>query len=443
MKNKLIKDTPYPGLSPFQEQDQAYFFGRDQETQEVIASLLTARLTFLFGNCGVGKTSLLNAGVVALLRKKTRIPLTRNISFNRVIISFKDWLQENQKSRKSDGLLPLKQAIKAELITALAQKPDIVALSETEQLKESLRSVLGDVLEEQSPEDLDLNADLSSVLTTGTKLLDGNIIILLDQFEKYLDQSGSEAEIRERDKELIEAINHADPRVRFLISIREENLQMLDDFRKKIPQFFTKTYRLNPLGATQTRDAIEKPLHAHRQQRPSAKGPAHIDAELLERILADLPIADSSQSSKLKDFQYQEIRHAEGGFDASYLQLLLSQLWASAVKQESLSLNLSTYSNLGGMTSLIETHIENAIDRQDESKKIAKKLSICLVTSEGEKPSVSLSVLSKSCQGTPEIISKILRAFIDRERILRPLDDGNFVLFHEVLVPILLERRKV
>ncbi|NOY83264.1 MAG: AAA family ATPase, partial [Nitrospirae bacterium] len=435
-------DTPYPGLSPFEEEDQAYFFGRDQETQEVIASLLTARLTFLFGSCGVGKTSLLNAGVAALLRQKTRTPLTRNISFNRVIISFKDWLQENQRSRKSDGLLPLKQAIKAELITALAQKPDIVALSETEQLKESLRSVLGDVLEEQSPEDLDLNADLSSVLTTATKLLDGNIIILLDQFEKYLDQSGSEAEIQERDKELIEAINHADPRVRFLISIREENLQMLDDFRKKIPQFFTKTYRLKPLGATQTRDAIEKPLDAYRQ-RPFAKGPAHIDAELLERILADLPTVDSSQSSKLKDFQYQEIRHTEVSFDTSYLQLLLSQLWASAVKQESLSLKLSAYRNLGGMTSLLETHIKNAIDRQDESKKIAKKLSICLVTSEGEKPSVSLSVLSKSCQGTPEIISKILRAFIDRERILRPLDDGNFVLFHEVLVPILLDHRKV
>ncbi|VAX33611.1 High-affnity carbon uptake protein Hat/HatR [hydrothermal vent metagenome] len=443
MKNKLIIDTPYPGLSSFQEQDQAYFFGRDQETQEVIASLLTARLTFLFGNCGVGKTSLLNAGVAALLRKKTRTPLTRNISFNRVIISFKDWLQQNQRSRKSDGLLPLKQTIKAELISALAQKPNIVALSETEQLKESLRSVLGDVLEEQSPEDLDLNADLSSVLTTATKLLDGNIIILLDQFEKYLDQSGSEAEIQERDKELIEAINHADPRVRFLISIREENLQMLDDFRKKIPQFFTRTYKLNPLSASQTRDAIEKPLQAHRQQRPSAKGPAHIDAELLEHILTDLPTADSSQSSKLKDFQYQEIRHAGVGFDASYLQLLLSQLWASAVKQESLSINLSTYSNLGGMTSLLETHIENAIDRQNESKEIAKKLSICLVTSEGEKRSVSLSVLSKSCQGTPKIISKILRAFIDRERILRPLDDGNFVLFHEGLVPILLEDRKV
>jgi len=439
MKNKLT-DTPYPGLYSFQEKDQAYFFGRKQETQEIIASLLTARLTFLFGSSGVGKTSLLNAGVIASLRKKIPTPLTQNISFKRIIVSFNDWREQNQGTQ-TNGFSSLKQIIKAELIAVLTQKPDVRALNETEKLKESLRSVLGDVLEEQSPQDLDTHADLSSVLTTATKLLDGNIIILLDQFEEYLSQSGTETEIQERDKELIEAINHADPRIRFLIAIREENLHLLDRFRKKIPQFFTRSYRLNPLSPDQVRDAIEKPLQTY-HRLSSSKDPVRVDIELVEQIMADLPLANPSQACKLKDFQYQEITQATVGFEASYLQLLLSQLWETAVKQEISDLNLSSYNNLSDITSLLKKHIKSAIDRQGELKEIAKKCSICLVTSEGEQSTVSLSALSKSCKSTPEIISKILRAFIDRERILRPLADGRFILFHDLLAPILLEDRK-
>src|SRR4029453_5644549 len=43
-------------------------FGRDADAELVVANLLAARLTLLFGESGVGKSSLLHAGVAPRLR---------------------------------------------------------------------------------------------------------------------------------------------------------------------------------------------------------------------------------------------------------------------------------------------------------------------------------------------------------------------------------------
>ena len=57
-------DSPYKGLMPYTEADAAFFFGRDEDIEIVIANLLARRLTLLYGASGVGKSSLLGAGVV-------------------------------------------------------------------------------------------------------------------------------------------------------------------------------------------------------------------------------------------------------------------------------------------------------------------------------------------------------------------------------------------
>ena len=49
--------------------DALLFFGRERETEIVTANVLAARLTVLYGPSGVGKTSLLRAGVVHRLRE--------------------------------------------------------------------------------------------------------------------------------------------------------------------------------------------------------------------------------------------------------------------------------------------------------------------------------------------------------------------------------------
>lgn len=58
---------PYVGLRAFRREDGPKFFGRDREAREVSDLWQAGRLTVLYGPSGVGKTSLIQAGVLPLL----------------------------------------------------------------------------------------------------------------------------------------------------------------------------------------------------------------------------------------------------------------------------------------------------------------------------------------------------------------------------------------
>ena len=59
--------NPYRGLVALEEQDADFFFGRESETGEIIDKIIAApgRLIALVGNSGVGRSSLVQVGVIA------------------------------------------------------------------------------------------------------------------------------------------------------------------------------------------------------------------------------------------------------------------------------------------------------------------------------------------------------------------------------------------
>ena len=61
--------SPFQGLGFYTEDDAKWFFGRTVERKVILAHLRTARLTVLYAESGVGKSSLLRAGVAARLRE--------------------------------------------------------------------------------------------------------------------------------------------------------------------------------------------------------------------------------------------------------------------------------------------------------------------------------------------------------------------------------------
>ena len=67
-----VVDSPYRGLSAFEEQDAAFFFGREAAATEVLERmsrlLLGAGLLVVSGVSGAGKSSLLRAGVLPRIR---------------------------------------------------------------------------------------------------------------------------------------------------------------------------------------------------------------------------------------------------------------------------------------------------------------------------------------------------------------------------------------
>ena len=59
------RDCPYRGLLAFEADDRAFFFGREEVVEELLARLAPGRLLALVGASGSGKSSVLRAGVVA------------------------------------------------------------------------------------------------------------------------------------------------------------------------------------------------------------------------------------------------------------------------------------------------------------------------------------------------------------------------------------------
>ena len=78
---RLDAQHPWPGLAAFGEDDQAYFHGRERESDELVRLVRRERLTVLFGRSGLGKSSLLSAGLFPLLRKDLHLPVYLRIGY--------------------------------------------------------------------------------------------------------------------------------------------------------------------------------------------------------------------------------------------------------------------------------------------------------------------------------------------------------------------------
>ena len=75
-------ENPWPGLASFREADRDFFHGRDSESGELTRLVLRERLTVLFGLSGLGKSSLLAAGVFPRLRQENVLPVPLRLDFS-------------------------------------------------------------------------------------------------------------------------------------------------------------------------------------------------------------------------------------------------------------------------------------------------------------------------------------------------------------------------
>lgn len=75
-------DNPWPGLLAFREADQAYFEGRQTESEDLFRLVMRERLSVLFGLSGLGKSSLLQAGLFPLLRRQNVLPVYLRLDFS-------------------------------------------------------------------------------------------------------------------------------------------------------------------------------------------------------------------------------------------------------------------------------------------------------------------------------------------------------------------------
>ena len=75
--------NPWLGLASFTEETRQYFFGREEEVAELARRVQRKLLTVLFGQSGLGKTSILRAGLVPRLRAQGYCPVYVRIDYAR------------------------------------------------------------------------------------------------------------------------------------------------------------------------------------------------------------------------------------------------------------------------------------------------------------------------------------------------------------------------
>src|SRR5580693_6551324 len=60
--------NPFPGLRPFEPDEDHLFFGREQEIDELLRRLRTTRFLMVVGSSGTGKSSLVRSGLIPALQ---------------------------------------------------------------------------------------------------------------------------------------------------------------------------------------------------------------------------------------------------------------------------------------------------------------------------------------------------------------------------------------
>lgn len=81
-KTEVDQLHPWLGLASFTEDTRQFFYGREEEVAELSRRVQRKLLTILFGQSGLGKTSILNAGIVPRLRPDGYCPVYVRVDYS-------------------------------------------------------------------------------------------------------------------------------------------------------------------------------------------------------------------------------------------------------------------------------------------------------------------------------------------------------------------------
>ncbi|MBA3570459.1 MAG: hypothetical protein H0W34_00470 [Pyrinomonadaceae bacterium] len=401
-----LQACPYRGLVPYLENDADYFFGRDSDTEIIVANCLTTRLTLLYGSSGVGKTSVLNAGVARTLRKRAKRNLLERKCPEYVPIPFNMW--------RDDPVAGLHGRI-----------------------EETLRGLLPASWARKFPT---RPARLVESLRRWSDLATSDLVLLLDQFEEHF--LYRPVHDNRFDDELIEAVTTPNLRVNVLISLREDALARLDTFRAGIPFLFDNCLRLDHLTQEAARQAIREPLTLY-NERGAAKGRhVRIAPKLVEQVVKQVRAGrvrlNSEGAGAVKGFNESDEESAK--VEAPYLQMVMMRLWREDVREGSGKLKLSTLNRLDGAEQIVRTHLDAVMQNFTfEDRATAAKVFHYLVTPGGTKVAHYIHDLEAYAKIPAEQIGPIFDRLDDPDtRILRNVTPPNepshrYEIYHDLL----------
>jgi WD40 repeat protein len=399
------RDNPYFGLDYYEEKFGSWFFGRETEGSKIITNLRAARLTLLHAESGVGKSSLLRAGVAWRMRRLADDSFARRGTARSVPIVFSSW--------KDDPVLELAGAV---------------------------RTAIGPYLAGRAEPELPTDR-LDAAIEAASDAANAGLLIMLDQFEEYFLYRSREPTPERFADELARCINRTDLHANFLIAIREDAYAGLGDlFKGRIANVYSNYLHVEYLDRASAEKAIREPLEIYNDQLDISEH-VKIQDELVEAVLDQVRAFDSDA------LPGRAVAANGGGRDrvaTPLLQLVMETVWQRARAEGSHELRLSTLQDLRGVKMIVDAHLGKALNALGSGERqTAIDMFDHLVTPSGGKIAESVPDLAKRTGHSEAQVGTVLDK-LDRERIVRPIPAApgqdpmryrRYEIFHDVLAP--------
>lgn len=244
--------NPWLGLVSFTEETRGYFHGREEESAELCRRVQRKLLTVLFGQSGLGKTSILQAGVVPRLRPEGFCPVYIRLDYNPYAPSPSDQIKRAMfKETASAGTWTKSgSAIEGETLWEFLHHRDDV-------LKDASGRVLTPILIFDQFEEI---FTLAQTDDAGRRRAQEFLADLADLVENRPPAS-LEARI-DRDEADAARFDFARADYRVLISLREDYLAHLEGLKALMPSVTQNRMRLARMTGQQAVSAVRAPAPA-------------------------------------------------------------------------------------------------------------------------------------------------------------------------------------
>lgn len=271
------------------------------------------------------------------------------------------------------------------------------------------------------------------------------VYLVLDQFEEYFlyhpDDRGEDG--------LAGALGHIlsdrDLPVNVLLSVREDALAALDRFKGWVPLLYGNYLRLAHLGRDAAREAIKGPLD-HYNQVVLPGSAMEVDPKLTETLLdqvraGHLGVAPEGVASGGATDGREDI-------ETPYLQLVLTRLWEAERASGSAVLRCGTLEELGGAQTIVQTHLQTVMDGlSPEQIEVAAAVFRYLVTPSGSKIALMAEDLAELSGVPVSSVQELLQSLsAGRQSILRPVPPPagvpgppRYEIFHDVMGAAVLD----
>jgi tetratricopeptide (TPR) repeat protein len=243
---QLDAENPWPGLESFDEASAAFFHGREAETQGLLLALRRAPLTVLYGQSGLGKTSLLRAGLFPLLRDADHLPVYIRLDHGEDSPPLADQVRQRLEEAAREARCELPLPMEGESLWAYFHRRDLDIWSERN------RPMTPVLVFDQFEELFTLGRRATA------RALDISAFLA---FLACLAENRAPAELAkelEDHPERAERFDFRKQEYKLLFAFREDFLPEVEGLRRLMPSIAHNRLRLLPLSQAQALDVVEK-----------------------------------------------------------------------------------------------------------------------------------------------------------------------------------------